>query len=138
MADLGRSIIDYVRSPMLHNPNRLAFTITLPGTDNVKDKVPAGIRSPKTFIQVGEYLYYLLINEIKHGDDPFLRKFTSRPTALTNTFKMQFTAWAQGSYPFAIGLGPGQTPLQYWRVYEGSEDAGVLAVSRSDCISPQR
>lgn len=44
-------------------------------------------------------------------------------------FKTQFTAWAQGTYPFSIGLGPGQSPLDYWRTYKGTADGGVLAVS---------
>ncbi|TEB22252.1 hypothetical protein FA13DRAFT_1799116 [Coprinellus micaceus] len=118
---------DYVRLAVLRNPNRLAFTLRLPASENPKNHVPPGIPSPNVFKEVGKYLYYLLVNEITHGSNSFLQQFTSKPAALTKMFKTQFTAWAQGTYPFSIGLGPGQSPRDYWRTYEGTADGGVLA-----------
>lgn len=113
----------------MHNPNRLAFTIKLPMPSDSQPSVPLGVRHPKTFVEVGTYLHHLLVIEIAHGSNPFLLRFKNKPSALVRTFKTQYTAYAQGIHPFGVPLGPGQTPREYWCIFEGTEDGGVLAVS---------
>jgi hypothetical protein len=118
---------DYVRSSILKNPNPLTFNITLPA--KVPPKVPAGIRNPKTFLEVGEYLHMLLVAEMSHGCDPFLAEWKERPKAFGKAYQTQFIAYAQGAYPFTTPLTAGQTPLQWWMAFEGTEHGGILAVS---------
>ena len=58
-----------MRSSILKNPNPLTFNITLPAKE--PPKVPPGIRNPKTFLEVGQYLHTLLVAEMSHRCDPF-------------------------------------------------------------------
>lgn len=120
--------IDYVKSSIFKNPNPLAFSIKIPAS--TPSKVPPGIRSPQTFLQVGEYLHSLLVIEINHGVNPFLTKWRKRPQAFTKAYQAQFTAYAQGTYPFNTPMGQGQDPLNWWGALEGSPNGGILAVSR--------
>ena len=118
---------DYVRSSILKNPNPLTFNITIPA--KVPPKVPPGIRNPKTFLEVGQYLHALLVAEMTHGCDPFLAEWKDKPKAFGKAYQMQFIAYAQGAYPFTTPLMAGQTPLQWWMAFEGTEHGGILAVS---------
>lgn len=116
-----------MRSSILKNPNPLTFNITLPA--KVPPKVPPGIRNPKTFLEVGKYLHTLLIAEIHNGCDPFLAEWKEKPKAFGKAYQMQFIAYAQGAYPFTTPLAVGQSPLQWWMAFEGTEHGGILAVS---------
>ncbi|KAF4617260.1 hypothetical protein D9613_005661 [Agrocybe pediades] len=119
---------DFVRSDIFKNPNPLSFKITLPArNDESKPKVPPGIRSPKTFLEVGTYLHTLLVNEFEHGFDAHLAQFKNKASALIKAYQAQFTAYAQGTYPFNVPLGPGQTPLQWWAAFENTANGGILA-----------
>jgi hypothetical protein len=117
----------YVRSSIFKNPNPLVFAITLPSS--APSKVPAGVRNGKTFLEVGQYLHSLLIKEINHGIDPYLLQWKNKPSSLTKAYQAQFTAYAQCAYPFTIGMSLNQTPLEWWLAFEGTESAGILAVS---------
>jgi len=124
-----------VRSDIFRNPNPLQFNITLPPKD--APKVPPGIRCPKTFLEVGKYLHYLLITEIGHGGDPYLATWKNRPTMFNKAYQAQFTAYAQGTYPFAVPLGPNQSPVDWWRAFENSDQGGILAVCAPfPCLKP--
>ena len=118
---------DYVRSSIIKNPNPLTFNITLPA--KVPPKVPPGIRNPKTFLEVGKYLHTLLIAEVHNGCDPFLAEWKDKPKAFGKAYQTQFIAYAQGAYPFTTPLTVGQSPLQWWMAFEGTEHGGILAVS---------
>jgi hypothetical protein len=115
-----------VRSSILKNPNPLTFNITLPA--KVPPKAPPGIRNPKTFLEVGRYLHTLLIAEMHHGCDPFLAEWKEKPKAFGKAYQTQFIAYAQGAYPFTTPLTVGQSPLQWWMAFEGTDHGGILAV----------
>jgi hypothetical protein len=119
--------LGYVRSTIFKNPNPLTFSIRLPAKEPAK--IPPGIRSPRTFIEVGRYLLTLLVDEINHGEDRTLIAWKDRPAAFTRAYQAQFTAYAQGAYPFNTPLGKEQDPLNWWQAYEGTTNAGILAVS---------
>ncbi len=116
-----------MRSSILKNPNPLTFNIILPA--KMPPKVPPGIRNPKTFLEVGRYLHMLLVAEMSDGCDPFLAEWKEKPKAFGKAYQTQFIAYAQGAYPFTTPLTAGQTPLQCWMVFEGTEHGGILAVS---------
>ncbi|KAF8060837.1 ribonuclease H-like domain-containing protein [Lyophyllum atratum] len=115
----------YVRSSIFKNPNPLTFNITLPA--KVPPKVPPGIKSPKTFLEVGRYLLEIAVNEINHGSNPVLTSWKPRPTAFTRAYQAQFTAYAQRSYPFNVPLGEDQDPLDWWLALEETPNAEILA-----------
>lgn len=118
----------YVRSAIFKkNPNPLLFSIILPAK-NPQPKVPVGISSPRTFLDVGAYLHSLLAIEVKLGFNKHIAKYKGKGGLLTKIYQAQFTAYAQGIFPFSIPLGLGQTPLQWWKVLENSDNGGVLAV----------
>ncbi|PPQ77795.1 hypothetical protein CVT26_005389 [Gymnopilus dilepis] len=96
---------NYIRSSIFKKPNALSFSITVPGQEPLK--APAGIRNPKTFLEVGECLYTLLVEEVNHGSNPFLTAFKGKP----NTFNRRYQA----------------DPLDWWLGYEGSDNGGILA-----------
>jgi hypothetical protein len=58
-----------------------------------------------------------------------LKGFKITEGSVFASFKQQFTAHAQGAYPFNVPVGPGQTPLEWWRTFVGTENAGFIAVS---------
>ncbi|KAG5648450.1 hypothetical protein H0H81_007052, partial [Sphagnurus paluster] len=89
--------------------------------------IPPGIRNLKTFEAVGAYLLKLLVDEIYHGSDQHLAQWKEKPKSFTRAYQAQFTAYAQGAYPFTTLLGPGQSPMQWWEAYVGTENAGILA-----------
>ncbi|KAJ3520394.1 hypothetical protein NMY22_g12778 [Coprinellus aureogranulatus] len=103
---------DYVRSNILRNPNRLAFTIKLPAT-NKDSKIPPGVAHPKTFLEVGKYLHHILILEVTCGTSEYLEKFKKKPVTLVRLFKAQFTAYAQGVYPLPLVLAQDR---RYWNI----------------------
>jgi hypothetical protein len=78
---------------------------------------------------VGRYLLTLLVAEINHGSDSFLNQWEEKPKAFTAAYQAQFTAYAQGAYPFTTPLGLGQSPLEWWQSYEETPNGGILAVS---------
>lgn len=116
----------YIRSSIFKKPNPLAFNITLPAKG--PSTVPPGITNPKTFLEVGRYLHSLLVTEINSGSDPFLNGWKNRPQAFNKLYQAQFTAYAQGSYPFTTPLSLNQSPLEWWSAYEGTDNGGLLAV----------
>ena len=107
--------------------NPLSFGIIVP-PKNPDPRVPAGIASPRTFIEVGSYLHSLLAAEVKLGANKHIAKFKGKGSLLTKTYQAQFVAYTQGIFPFSTPLGLSQTPLQWWKVFENSDNAGVLAV----------
>lgn len=120
-------ILAYVRSSIFNKPNPLSFNIVLPRKG--PSEVPPGIQNPRTFLEVAQYVFDMLVQEVEHGVDPLLVAFRKRKTLFSVTFKQQFTAYAQGAYPFNVPVGPGQTPLEWWRAFVGTENAGIIAVS---------
>ncbi|KAF5312309.1 hypothetical protein D9619_003512 [Psilocybe cf. subviscida] len=114
----------YVHSSIFRNTNPLSFNITLPAKS---PSVPPGIKNPGTFKEIGEYLFSLVVTEVKHGRNEYLKTFKNRPVSLSEQYKAQFTAYAQGSYPFTTPLGDGQSPLEWWRGFEGTANGGILA-----------
>ena len=120
-------ILAYVRSSIFNKPNPLSFNIVLPRKG--PSEVPPGIQNPRTFLEVAQYVFDMLVQEVEHGVDPLLVAFRKRKTLFSVTFKQQFTAYAQGAYPFNVPAGPGQTPLEWWRAFVGTENAGIIAVS---------
>ena len=86
------------------------------------------MRNEKTFLEVGGYLHSLLVTENNLGIDPYLTQWKKKRISFTKAYQAQFTAYAQGAYPFTIGLGPNQSPLEWWLGFEGTENAGIIAV----------
>ncbi|KAF9526166.1 hypothetical protein CPB83DRAFT_770862 [Crepidotus variabilis] len=109
------------------NPNALSFNIKLPAKESAKPKVPPGIRSPNTFLEVGKYHLHLLVIEIENGSDTFLSQWKDKPAAFAKAYQSQFTAYAQGMFPFNLPLGAGQPPLEWWQSFEATPDGGILA-----------
>lgn len=109
--------------------NALSFSITLPNK-GVRD-VPLGIQSPKMFKEVGAYLLTLMITEINEGVNPSFTVWKGRGKAFIAAYQTQFTAYAQGAYPFNTPLGDGENPLDWWRALHGSANGGILSVGTS-------
>jgi hypothetical protein len=80
------------------------------------------------FLEVGKYLHHLLVNEITHGCNPHLKIWKDKGSAFVKAYQTQFRAFAQGTYPFSVPLGPNQTPLEWWEAFEDTTEGGVLAV----------
>lgn len=83
---------------------------------------------------MAEYLFDLLVNQVKHGVDPFLIAYKKWKNLFSNTFQQQFTAYAQGAYLFNVPLGPGQTPLEWWRAFIGMVNTGIIVVCQFNII----
>ncbi|KAJ7713729.1 ribonuclease H-like domain-containing protein [Mycena metata] len=116
----------YVKSDIFKNPNAVAApTITIPGTEKAPE-APIGVRHAKTFFTVGKFLFEQATAEIEHGIDPVLTAFKPKKKAFADKFKLQFTAYAQGAFPFNTPLG-NTHPLDWWRALEGSEHGGIIA-----------
>ncbi|KAJ7606344.1 ribonuclease H-like domain-containing protein [Mycena polygramma] len=116
---------NYVNSSIFKQPNAVAPpTITIPGTGT--PDVPIGVKNAKIFTSVGEYLYAQAIEEIDHGVDPVLITFKRKKKTFVTKFKEQFTAYAQGAFPFNKPLGK-ERPIDWWRTLEGTEHGGILA-----------
>ncbi|KAJ7810560.1 ribonuclease H-like domain-containing protein [Mycena leptocephala] len=116
----------YVNSTIFKQPNAVASAkITIPGTRK-PPKAPIGVQNAKTFFEVGEYLYELGMVEVEHGIDPVLIAFKKRKSVLATKFKSQFTAYAQGAFPFNTPLGNTRL-LKWWQALEGSEHGGIIA-----------
>ncbi|KAG6806944.1 hypothetical protein H0H92_009504, partial [Tricholoma furcatifolium] len=115
----------YVQSSVFKNPNPLTFNITLPSKQ--PSPVPAGVRNPKTFLEVAKYLHHIAVNEIMHGNDPILLSYKNRPKTFTKAFQAQFTAYAQRTYPFAMPIGAEQDPLDWWIGIKGQPNTDVLS-----------
>ena len=77
---------------------------------------------------MGGHLHNLLVAEINHGSDPYLARWKNKAQSFTKQYQAQFTAYAQGPFPFTIPLSINQSPLEWWRGYEGSDHGGILAV----------
>ncbi|KAJ7478934.1 hypothetical protein FB451DRAFT_1338656 [Mycena latifolia] len=104
----------YVNSSIFKRPNAVApVTITIPGKT---PDVPIGVRNAKTVL------------EVEHGIDPVLTAYKKKKTAFTTKFKAQFTAYAQGAFPFNTPLGKDH-PITWWRALEGSEHGGIIAMN---------
>jgi hypothetical protein len=73
----------------------------------------------------------LLVTEINEGKDPVLLAWKGKPKAFTQAYQAQFTAYAQGAYPFNTPLGVDQDPLNWWEAYRGTPNGGILAVKSS-------
>jgi hypothetical protein len=117
-----------VNSTIFKQPNAVASAkITIPGTRK-PPTAPIGVQSAKTFFAVGEYLYELGMVEVENGIDPVLVAFKRKKSALAKKFQSQFTAYAQGAFPFNTPLG-NTRPLKWWQALEGSEHGGIVAVS---------
>jgi hypothetical protein len=119
-------LIYYVQSSIFKNPNPLTFNITLPA--KLPPKVPPGIRSPKTFLEVGKYLLTVAVSEINHGSDPVLTSWKERPGGFIKAYQAQFAAYAQRAYPFNTPMGECQDPLDWWTALEETPNAEILAV----------
>ena len=91
--------------------------------------MPPGIRNPKTFLDIGKYLHTLLVAEMSHGCDTILAKWKEKPKAFEKAYQTQFITYAQGLL-FMTPLTAGQTLLQWWMAFEGTENGGILAVDR--------
>ena len=125
-------LIGYVRSSIFNKPNPLSFNIILPSKG--QSEVPPGIQNPRTFLEVARYVFDILVQEVESGVDPVLIAFRKRKALFSANFKQQFTAYAQGAYPFNVPVGPGQTPLEWWKAFVGTENAGIIAVSHRHTI----
>ncbi|KAF7350324.1 hypothetical protein MVEN_01336900 [Mycena venus] len=116
----------YLNSSIFKHPNAVAPpTITIPGTRN-SPEVPIGVQNAKTFFTVAEYLYQLGITEVEHGADPVLVAFKKKKRVFADKFKSQFTAYAQGAFPFNTPIAD-RHPIHWWKVLEGSEHGGIVA-----------
>ncbi|CAA7260791.1 unnamed protein product [Cyclocybe aegerita] len=115
----------YARSSIFKRPNPLAFNIILPGRG--MPQVPPGINNPRTFLQVGDYLFHLLTIEIQKGTDPFLTAWKGKARQFDVAFRAQFTAYAQGAHPFTTPLGFGENPYNWWQAFIGTSNGGILA-----------
>ncbi|KAG5634248.1 hypothetical protein H0H81_002717, partial [Sphagnurus paluster] len=115
----------YVQSPIFKNPNPLTFNITLPA--KVLPKVPPGIKSPKTFLEVGNYLLTIAVNEINYRTNLLLVSYKDKPAAFIKAYQAQFTAYAQHSYPFNVPFGQDQDSLDWWLPLETTPNAEILA-----------
>ncbi|KAJ3510647.1 hypothetical protein NLJ89_g4557 [Agrocybe chaxingu] len=115
----------YVRSSIFKRPNPLTFNIILPGQG--MPQVPPGINNPRTFLQVGNYLFHLLAIEIQKGTDPFLTAWKDKARQFDVAFRAQFTAYAQGAYPFTTPLHFGENPYNWWQAFVGTSNGGILA-----------
>lgn len=71
----------------------------------------------------------MLAAEVNHGANPFLIAWKGRPAAFTKAFQAQFTAYAQGAYPFMTPVGQDEDPRNWWLAFEGTTNGGILAVS---------
>lgn len=129
---IPQDFVGYVRSSIFNKPNPLSFNIVLPRKG--PSEVPPGIQNPRTFLEVATYVFDILVQEVEYGVDPFLVAFRKRKALFSASFKQQFTAYAQGAYPFNVPVGPGQTPLEWWKAFVGTENAGIIAVSNHHTI----
>lgn len=120
--------VAYLKSSIFQKPNPLSFNIVLPAPKSAPPIVPPGVHNPRTFLEIGAYLYSLLVIEVNHGADDFLSAWKSRPKTFSQCYQAQFTAYAQGSYPFQTPLSLDQSPLHWWKQYEKTDNAGILAV----------
>ena len=66
---------------------------------------------------------------MSHGCDTFLAEWKEKPKAFGKAYQTQFIAYAQGLL-FMTPLTAGQTLLQWWMAFEGTEHGGILAVGR--------
>ncbi|KAJ7435596.1 ribonuclease H-like domain-containing protein [Mycena galericulata] len=116
----------YRTSQIFKQPNAVASaTITIPGTRKPR-QAPIGVQHAKTFFAVGEYLFEQATTEIESGVDPVLIAFKKKRTIFAEKFKSQFTAYAQGAFPFNAPLGE-LRPIKWWQDLEGSEHGGIIA-----------
>ena len=123
----------YVHSTIFKHANALLFSITLPGKET--SKVSPGIQSPKIFQEVGKYLLTLAIKEINEGVDPVLTACKGKVKAFMQTYQAQFTAFAQGAYPFNMLLGVDQDLLNWWEAYQVTPNGGILVVCKVSITS---
>jgi len=77
---------------------------------------------------VGQYLHTLLVAEMSHRWNTFLAQWKEKPKAFGKAYQMQFITYMQGAYPFTTPLTAGQTLLQWWMVFKGTEHGVILAV----------
>ena len=124
---IPHDFVGYVRSSIFNKPNPLSFNIVIPRKG--PSEVPPGVQNPRTFLEVAIYVFDMLVQEVEYGVDPLLIAFRKRKALFSASFKQQFTAYAQGAYPFNVPVGPGQTPIEWWRAFVGTENAGIIAVS---------
>ena len=82
----------YVWSSIFTQPNPLLFNIVMPEIQLLQ--VPPGIQNARTFLAVGKYLHYLLIQEVLHGSNPFLLQWQNKLNNFAKKFQSQFTAYA--------------------------------------------
>jgi hypothetical protein len=73
----------------------------------------------------------LLVTEINEGNNLVLLAWKGKPKAFIQAYQAQFMAYAQGAYPFNTPLGVDQDPLNWWEVYQGMPNGGILVVKSS-------
>ncbi|KAJ2930461.1 hypothetical protein H1R20_g6639, partial [Candolleomyces eurysporus] len=133
---------------ILNSPATLQFEIQLTQIISVGDPFARAIQCLEATATnpADVYLYWIaIISRLKtaletaHLPDPicqaihrivnrrFQQFFINGPTNIHLSVFYLHPAFAQGVYPFGVGLGPGQTPLQYWKTFEKTANAGILA-----------
>ena len=94
----------------------------------------------KSLLTFNTFCTFILSNERKSsekcqkGHESFvillmLAQQKERPKAFRKAYQTQFITYAQGAYPFTTPLTVGQTPLQWWMAFKGTEHGGIPVVS---------
>lgn len=118
-----------VRSDIFRRPNAMATTLVIPAKGaSPRSKVPEGVKHPKVWLKVANFVAEVAAKEIKHGINPEFTKWRERgPDAFKKAIVRQFTAYSLGFFPFHLPLMEGESVQAWWARLAGSEDAGLLA-----------
>lgn len=101
--------------------------------------VPNGIKHPKSFLRTAKFLNNVALQEILHGDNPTFMKWKADPKGFRTALYNQLKSYGLGFFPFNTPVGANQTMLDWWRLFTGSENTELIAVSEScDWSSPYR
>ncbi|KAF7791186.1 hypothetical protein EIP86_002198 [Pleurotus ostreatoroseus] len=102
-------------------------TITINGK-SLGDQVPKGVRNPRAFLAVANFVSEAAWNEIQEGCNPEFTQWRTRTSHQFSTaIKEQFKAYSLGYSPFNGSLAENETPRAWWEKFRGTANAGLLA-----------
>ena len=119
-----------MQSDILQSPNQLRPTITVRGSSGISssDRVPSGIKHPRTYLRVAKFLAKMAINEILHGDNPVFTQWASRPEQFQQELRNQFKAFSLNLFPWNFPINPNENMLLRYSHFRGVGGADLMAV----------